>query len=331
MTDLQALRQQYKEQKAALLQQLQTEGATTRGIHGLLTRLARLVDELLADLWQRAGFPEAFALAAVGGYGRGELFPYSDVDVLVLLPDSVVADSEPELKSRLEAFIGSCWDVGLEIGSSVRTLSECVAEAGKDVTVQTSLLEARLLIGPVDLFAAFQQAFRAHLDPQAFFVAKSLELRQRHNKSENTPYSLEPNCKESPGGLFWRHLGRPRHQWAGHALRGAPDQEQRGLAEPDPGPAARGGQAARRPARVRPADRGGRDLRLPVACARWLTAGRAGQRGPDAPLLLGRQGGLAAAPDPDAQHRRAPAPQHPRAAPHQRALLREGRHDRGGQ
>jgi len=201
MTDLQALRQQYKEQKAALLQQLQTEGATTRGIHGLLTRLARLVDELLADLWQRAGFPEAFALAAVGGYGRGELFPYSDVDVLVLLPDSVVADSEPELKSRLEAFIGSCWDVGLEIGSSVRTLSECVAEAGKDVTVQTSLLEARLLIGPVDLFAAFQQAFRAHLDPQAFFVAKSLELRQRHNKSENTPYSLEPNCKESPGGL----------------------------------------------------------------------------------------------------------------------------------
>ncbi|MBV5294044.1 MAG: [protein-PII] uridylyltransferase [Curvibacter lanceolatus] len=201
MTEFQALRQQYKEQKAALLQQLQTEGATTRGIHGLLTRLARLVDDLLADLWQRAGFPEAFALAAVGGYGRGELFPYSDVDVLVLLPDSVVADNEPELKSRLEAFIGSCWDVGLEIGSSVRTLSECVAEAGKDVTVQTSLLEARLLIGPPELFAAFQQAFRAHLDAQAFFVAKSLELRQRHNKSENTPYSLEPNCKESPGGL----------------------------------------------------------------------------------------------------------------------------------
>ena len=91
MTDIQALRQQYKEQKAALLQQLQTEGATTRGIHGLLTRLARLVDELLAELWQRAGFPEAFALAAVGGYGRGQLYPHSDVDVLVLLPPYTAA------------------------------------------------------------------------------------------------------------------------------------------------------------------------------------------------------------------------------------------------
>jgi [protein-PII] uridylyltransferase len=76
-----------------------------------------------------------------------------------------------------------------------------VAEAERDVTVQTSLLEARLVTGSTKLFTAFQERFRAPLDPQAFFVAKTLEMRQRHNKFENTPYSLEPNCKESPGGL----------------------------------------------------------------------------------------------------------------------------------
>ncbi|HVE54536.1 MAG TPA: [protein-PII] uridylyltransferase, partial [Ramlibacter sp.] len=86
-------------------------------------------------------------------------------------------------------------------GSSVRTLDECLAHAASDVTVQTSLLEARLVTGSRKLFLAFQERFRSHLDPRAFFVAKTLEMRQRHNKFENTPYALEPNCKESPGGL----------------------------------------------------------------------------------------------------------------------------------
>ncbi|MDD0810009.1 [protein-PII] uridylyltransferase [Curvibacter sp. RS43] len=201
MTETQALREQYREQKAALLQQLQTTSASTRGIHGVLVKFAQQVDQVLAELWARAGFPAHFALLAVGGYGRGELFPHSDVDVLVLLPDGVVPDQNSELKQQLESFIGDCWDVGLEIGSSVRTISECVAESAKDVTVQTSLLEARLLVGSAELFADFGKRYRQHLDPAAFFVAKSLELRQRHNKFENTPYSLEPNCKESPGGL----------------------------------------------------------------------------------------------------------------------------------
>ncbi|MDD0837509.1 [protein-PII] uridylyltransferase [Curvibacter sp. HBC61] len=201
MTETQALREQYREQKAALLQTLQTTSASTRGIHSLLGKFAQQVDQVLAELWARTQFPAGFALLAVGGYGRGELFPYSDVDVLVLLPDGVVPDEDATLKQQLETFIGHCWDVGLEIGSSVRTVSECVAESAKDVTVQTSLLEARLLVGDAALFADFERRYRAHLDPAAFFVAKSLELRQRHNKSENTPYSLEPNCKESPGGL----------------------------------------------------------------------------------------------------------------------------------
>jgi [protein-PII] uridylyltransferase len=166
-----------------------------------LGRLAKLADKLLVQLWRNAGFDQGEALIAVGGYGRGELFPSSDVDVLVLLPDSVIAEESPVLKAKLEAFIGSCWDSGLEIGSSVRTLKDCIDESEKDITVKTSLLESRLLAGSHPLYQQFQQSYQQAMDPHAFFVAKTLELNQRHNKFENTPYSLEPNCKESPGGL----------------------------------------------------------------------------------------------------------------------------------
>ncbi|MFI4927710.1 MAG: [protein-PII] uridylyltransferase, partial [Burkholderiales bacterium] len=141
------------------------------------------------------------ALVAVGGFGRGELFPHSDVDVLLLLPEGKSCEQDAQLQQRVERFIGSCWDAGLEIGSSVRTVDECLARSAEDVTVQTSLLEARLVAGSRKLFGAFRERFRAQLDPRAFFTAKTLEMRQRHTKFENTPYALEPNCKESPGGL----------------------------------------------------------------------------------------------------------------------------------
>jgi [protein-PII] uridylyltransferase len=153
------------------------------------------------DLWRQADLDTALALVAVGGYGRGQLFPHSDVDVLVLLPEGVSPEGNEALKTQLEKFIGSCWDCGLEIGSSVRTVSECLAESSKDITVQTSLLEARWLSGQKQLFHQFEKQYAAAMDPHAFFVAKTLELRQRHTKFEDTPYALEPNCKESPGGL----------------------------------------------------------------------------------------------------------------------------------
>jgi [protein-PII] uridylyltransferase len=140
-------------------------------------------------------------LVAVGGFGRAELFPCSDVDVLVLLPDGQSPENTPNLQGQLELFIGSCWDTGLDIGSSVRSLSECLAEAAKDITVQTSLLESRRVTGNTRLFTEFQKQFQAAIDPQAFLVAKTLEMHQRHTKFEDTPYALEPNCKESPGGL----------------------------------------------------------------------------------------------------------------------------------
>ena len=201
MPDLHGLREGHRARKGALLASLQAQGSSTRGIRSLLQGLAREADTTLKGLWQASGFPAGFALVAGGGFGRGELFPHSDVDVLVLMPDGTSPDQDPELKRKVEAFIGNCWDIGLEIGSSVRTVSECVAQAQTDVTVQTSLLESRLIIGDAGLYADFHRRFNATVDPRAYFVAKTLEMRQRHTKFENTPYSLEPNCKESPGGL----------------------------------------------------------------------------------------------------------------------------------
>ncbi len=201
MTEIHALRDAYRRDKAALLSNLQATGASTRGIRVVLRKLSTLAGRLLQTLWQRAQLPADLALVAVGGFGRDELFPCSDVDVLLLLPEGCTPEAGCDLRTRLESFIGSCWDAGLEIGSSVRTVAECLAEAALDVTVQTSLLEARLVCGNPALFAQFQQQYSAQMDPQAFLVAKTLEMRQRHTKYENTPYALEPNCKESPGGL----------------------------------------------------------------------------------------------------------------------------------
>ena len=202
MRKLAALRCHFQEQKAALLESLASSGtSSTRGVRATLAALSTLADASLRSLWQEAGFASDFALLAVGGFGRGELFPYSDVDVLLLVPDGHSPEHDAGLKARIEGFIGNCWDVGLEIGSSVRTLGECQHEATHDVTIQTSLLEARLIAGNTALFAEFEKHFFSAMDPHAFFVAKTLEMQQRHSKYEDTPYSLEPNCKESPGGL----------------------------------------------------------------------------------------------------------------------------------
>lgn len=201
MTDLSALRDKYRQEKQTLWSHIAKSTANGRGLKPTLGRLAKLADKLLVQLWRNAGFENGEALIAVGGYGRGELFPSSDVDVLVLLPNNVIAEESPDLKAKLEAFIGSCWDSGLEIGSSVRNLKDCIDESEKDITVKTSLLESRLLAGSLGLYQQFQRSYQEAMDPHAFFVAKTLELNQRHNKFENTPYSLEPNCKESPGGL----------------------------------------------------------------------------------------------------------------------------------
>ena len=190
----------FRSEKSALLARAQGL-AHPREVRPFLRELSQLTDEALRALWRDLALPPTLALVAVGGYGRGELFPSSDVDVLILLPNDCDPEADPALKSSLERFISQCWDQGLEIGSSVRTLNECLHESKHDITIQTALLESRCLCGSAELFAQFAQGFAKAMDAQAFFVAKQLEMQQRHTKHANTPYALEPNCKESPGGM----------------------------------------------------------------------------------------------------------------------------------
>lgn len=192
-TLVQSLKEQLKVGRQAAIDAFQADGKAGP----LLRRLRVEVDQVLKEAWRTLRMPASATLVAVGGYGRGELFPGSDVDVLILL------ESPPDANQReaLEELVQLFWDLGLEIGHSIRTVEECITEAAADITVQTSLLEARLITGSRPLFQTLQRRYREALDPQAFFQEKTLEMRQRHAKYEDTPYSLEPNCKESPGGL----------------------------------------------------------------------------------------------------------------------------------
>ena len=194
------LRTRFREGKTELLAHFGESRPTAPAAARLIRSLCKHVDQTLLAVWELAAMPPGTALLAVGGYGRGELFPHSDVDVLVLLPPLMTV-AGGALKTSIEAFITACWDIGLEIGSSVRTVGECIAMAMSDVTVQTALLESRYLCGSRRVFASFRIANTQAMDPKAFLRAKTLEMEQRHRKFEDTPYALEPNCKESPGGL----------------------------------------------------------------------------------------------------------------------------------
>ena len=170
-------------------------------IEELVHARAALIDAVLCEAWRMhcAGPCAAWALVAVGGYGRGELHPCSDVDVLLLAPQPPEAGGVAAIE-KLVAFL---WDIGLEIGHSVRTVAQCAEECVGDVGVMTTLLEARLLAG----HAALLGAMRAALAPERiwpvkqFFEAKVREQAERHLKANDTAYNLEPNVKTGPGGL----------------------------------------------------------------------------------------------------------------------------------
>ena len=192
--------------RAALMEAYRRSGNAI----ALLRGHCRLVDGVLEEIWQAARMAPEASLIAVGGYGRGELFPHSDVDLLVLLP----READAGMQQNLERLVTLLWDIGLEVGHSVRTLPQCLDEAEKDVTVQTNLMEARLLCGERRLFAEFDSAVHAALDRRTFFEAKILEQQQRHTRFHDTAYNLEPNLKDSPGGL--RDLQNVL--WISHAL-----------------------------------------------------------------------------------------------------------------
>jgi [protein-PII] uridylyltransferase len=196
-----SIKQEIKNQSSGWLTLLKPDSKAAN-IDEILKKRTQTVDSAITSLWSHLQMPPTYALVAVGGYGRGELFPYSDVDVLILI------DEEPNAENvqKLEQFCGSGWDIGLEIGHSVRTVDQCLDESEKDITVQTSLLEARLIVGNHLIFNELKNTFHNSLNVKAFFHKKTIELRQRHAKYNDTPYSLEPNCKESPGGLRDLHV-----------------------------------------------------------------------------------------------------------------------------
>ena len=147
----------------------------------LLTRHSQLVDRAVGAVWSEIGAVDDATLVATGGYGRGEMYPSSDIDLLVLLARE---PSEAE-RGALERLIGRFWDVGLEIGHSVRTVEGCIEAAAGDITIRTALLEARYLAGSRRLFRRLTGELQRSADPAAFFKAKKLEQEQRHAKHQD--------------------------------------------------------------------------------------------------------------------------------------------------
>ncbi|WP_083250685.1 [protein-PII] uridylyltransferase [Acidihalobacter aeolianus] len=180
---------------------------------------AAFVDRLLRHIWADTGLMEQseIGLFAVGGYGRGELLPASDVDLLLLTPDAATENQQ----GSIAEFLRRLWDSGLHVGHSVRTLDECISEATRDITVVTNLMEARRLDGSDALFSTLMEAIGPDRiwPSREFFAAKLTEQSRRHQKFGDTAYRLEPNVKDGPGGLRdiqmigWvskRHLGARR-------------------------------------------------------------------------------------------------------------------------
>lgn len=189
-------RQVLKNAHQVLVNRFQQGRAATELVHAR----AALIDALITRAWRLYLPADAhdLALVAVGGYGRGELHPASDIDVLILLRDI----DEP-YRDAIAAFLTFLWDIGLEIGQSVRNIAECVELATQDITVATNIQESRLLIGNAALFNEQRRICAADKiwPGPAFFKAKLDEQTQRHLRFHETGYNLEPNIKESPGGL----------------------------------------------------------------------------------------------------------------------------------
>jgi len=180
---------------------LKARFALDEPVEELVRARARLIDLVLTRAWSLhlGVHTHDLALLAVGGYGRGELHPCSDIDVMALLPKS----ADPKWEGALEKFLTFLWDIGLEVGHSTRTIDECQTESLADISVATTLLEARLLDGPEILFTAMKRALAPDRIWSAaqFYEAKVREQQQRHQRFYDTAYNLEPNVKASPGGL----------------------------------------------------------------------------------------------------------------------------------
>ncbi|MET1255164.1 [protein-PII] uridylyltransferase [Aliikangiella maris] len=185
-------------------QYLRTEFKKGSNVRSLVHSRSRHIDKLLIALWQHLNIDNSIALVAVGGYGRGELHPHSDIDLLILVgPEPAQSDIQ-----KIELMISIMWDCHLKVGQSVRTLAQCIELAQNDLSVATNLMESRLLIGNRALFKQLVQQTTPEKmwDAKSFFIAKSEEQRARYKKYDGSSFDLEPNVKSSPGGLRDIHL-----------------------------------------------------------------------------------------------------------------------------
>jgi [protein-PII] uridylyltransferase len=191
----------YQELLRQAQEELKTRFLAEEPVEDLVHARAALVDAVFREVWKAQSLCDVgdWSLVAVGGYGRGELHPCSDIDILLLVPETPQASD----RNAVERFVTFLWDIGLEVGHSVRTVEECAQESEADVSVMTTLLEARLLAGNSALVARMREA----LSPERiwpvreFFEAKVREQAERHMKAHDTAYNLEPNVKTGPGGL----------------------------------------------------------------------------------------------------------------------------------
>lgn len=207
-SDIAAWRQQLKDGFYTLRADFSLHPST----HYLFKQHCKLIDSLLVAVWTKIQFDSHCCLIAVGGYGRGELYPHSDIDLLILLPEHDFENNH--YNQKVESLIGTLWDIGLSVGHSVRNLQECITESQKDITVQTNLIESRIITGDINDYSSFVKEISRTLDVRAFFAAKLKEQDNRHAKFNDTAYNLEPNIKESPGGLRDLHM----ITWLTHSL-----------------------------------------------------------------------------------------------------------------
>ena len=163
-----------------------------------------LVDRLIINVWQNLSIDKNIVLAAVGGYGRRELFPFSDVDILIVFEKKITASDQ----EAISQFITNCWDLGLKIGHSVRNIKQTKQEFNADISTATNLIESRFLIGSSIVFHKMNQAINNALSVKRFYKLKLQEQANRHRKFRDSAYQLEPNIKESPGGLRDLHMIR---------------------------------------------------------------------------------------------------------------------------
>ncbi len=168
-------------------------------VQTLVRERSEFMDEIILLAWNRHPWDKHIALLAVGGYGRGELHPHSDIDLMVLIRRGNPA----RYQQKIADFFTFLWDIQLKIGHSVRSLSQCVEEARLDITVATNLMETRTIDGDDKLRQSMiiKTGPRKIWPSKKFFTAKLKEQNLRHHKFGYNEYSLEPNIKEAPGGL----------------------------------------------------------------------------------------------------------------------------------